>query len=120
MWGYVIVWVVCYVSCDGCYIWSYVVCHVMVIIQYGMVDIYEGVYPVMVVIYEGLCYQVMVVLFECVCDIILDYHVCDVAEDRHGGLDDDIYQLSQEWSKHPIRVEDCENEANQRAANNTR
>ena len=38
----------------------------------------------MVDIYEGLCCQVMAVLFECACDIILGCHVCDVAEDRHG------------------------------------
>jgi len=33
-----------------------VMLHVVVIIQYGMVDIYEGVCPVMAVRYEGLCY----------------------------------------------------------------
>jgi len=55
----------------------FVSCHVMVIVQYGMVDIYEGIYPVMVVRYEGVCYQVMPDIFECVCDI-LGCHVCDV------------------------------------------
>ena len=34
-------------------------------------------YPAMVIICEVLSYQVMAVIFECVCDIMLSYHVCD-------------------------------------------
>ena len=40
-----------------------------------MVVICEGVYGCF---YEGLCCQVMAVIFECVCDIMSGYHVCDV------------------------------------------